>query len=95
MSLSKYDVLVSPVITEKAMRNQAENNEYTFQVDKRANKVDIKNTVESIYNVTVESVRVMNVRGKMKRVRQIPGRTASWKKGVVKLKAGDKIDFAN
>lgn len=90
---SIYDVIRSPIITEKGAIMQAENNKYMFQVAVSANKKEIKEAIEKIYNVKVTGVRTMNVRGKMKRVRAKFGLTSAWKKAIITLKAGDTIDF--
>ncbi|MBU4376383.1 MAG: 50S ribosomal protein L23 [Candidatus Omnitrophica bacterium] len=88
-----YEVLKSALQTEKGamMRPQ---NKYLFWVDKNANKIEIKNAVESIYRVTVEKVNTEMARGKNKRVRYAMGKTPDWKKAIVQLKIGDKIDIA-
>ena len=65
---------------------------YLFWVDTKANKVEIRNAVENIYKVKVDSVNTMNVKGKPKRVRYTVGMTSGWKKAVVTLKDGNKID---
>ena len=70
------------------------NNEYVFKVDKRANKHEIKRAVENLFSKKVKSVNTLNVRGKKKRERRADfGRTASWKKAIVKLKDGERIDL--
>jgi len=84
------DVIIKPIITEKTM-NLLADNKYTFIVDKKANKTEIKNAVENIFNVKVEKVSTMNVKGKPKRVGRFEGRTPSRKKAIVTLKPGQKI----
>ena len=69
-------------------------NKYLFWVDKKANKIDIRSAVEELYKVKVKRVNTMIARGKKKRVRFIEGKTPDWKKAVVTLKQGDKIDIA-
>jgi large subunit ribosomal protein L23 len=93
MQANAFDVIESPIITEKAMKNSAAFNQYSFKVNRQANKIDVKRAVETIYNVNVISVKISNVRGKMKRVRYQLGRTAAWKKAIVRLKSGQKIEF--
>ncbi len=93
MQTNAYDVIESPIITEKAVRNSSSFDQYSFKVKKQANKIDVKRAVEAIYNVNVLSVKIINVRGKMKRVRYQLGRTAAWKKAIVRIKAGQKIEF--
>ena len=65
---------------------------YLFWVDTKANKVEIRNAIENIYKVKVNKVNTLNVKGKPKRVRYTVGMTSGWKKAVVTLKEGDKID---
>jgi large subunit ribosomal protein L23 len=85
-------VLHAPVVTEKAT-NLRDRNTYTFKVDRRANKIQIRNAVESIFDVRVQSVRVVNVRRKPKRQGMFPGSTSAWKKAYITLRAGDAIEI--
>jgi large subunit ribosomal protein L23 len=87
-----HDILKKPLITEKST-SLLQDNKYTFQVDPKANKTEIKQAVESIFKVKVEKVNTMNVKGRIKRVRNIPGRTSATKKAIVTLKKGDKIEI--
>lgn len=84
------DIIIKPIITEKSMGLLADN-KYTFIVDKRANKTEIKNAIETIFNVRVEKVFTMIVKGKPKRMGRHVGRTSDRKKAVIVLKAGQKI----
>ena len=88
-------VLIEPVLTEKSagylMSENITSYVYTFKVGMSANKFDIKDAIESRFNVEVEAVNTMIVRGKVKRVRGRYGKAANWKKAVIKLKAGNKI----
>lgn len=84
------DIIIKPIITEKTMNLLVEN-KYTFIVDKRANKTEIKNAIESIFNVKVEKVYTMNVKGKPKRMGRSVGKTPDRKKAIVALKPGQKI----
>ncbi|NLW45516.1 MAG: 50S ribosomal protein L23 [Syntrophomonadaceae bacterium] len=90
MTKEARDIIIRPVITEKTMNLLAEN-KYTFLVDKRANKIEIKKAVEEIFNVKVDRVTTMNLRGKKKRMGRFEGRRPSRKKAVVFLKPGHKI----
>ena len=92
MSKIAQHVIISPVITEKSTE-LGQNRKYAFRVDDKASKVDIKNAIQDIFKVKVTSVNTMNVKGKWKRVRAQIGKTASWKKAIVTLKEGDKIEF--
>lgn len=86
------DVLKKPVLTEKSLTLLQEN-KYTFDVDVNANKIEIRNAVEKMFNVKVESVNVMNVRPKTKRVGRYTGKTNRRRKAIVKLAEGHKIDL--
>ncbi len=87
-----HDVIIQPLVTEKLIDNRREANEYNFMVNRRANKVEIKQAVERMFDVTVEDVRTMVVRGKEKRVRWATGYASDWKKAVVRLSEKDAID---
>ncbi|PPD58258.1 50S ribosomal protein L23 [Dehalogenimonas etheniformans] len=86
------DVLKKPLITEKNARLQ-EANQYAFEVSSEATKPQIKAAVESAYKVTVTGVNVLTVKGKEKRMGRGLYRAPNWKKALVTLKAGDKIQF--
>lgn len=85
------DIIHQPVITEKAVDLMAEN-KYTFKVDKRANKIEIKHAVEEIFKVHVVEVNTINMKGKRKRLGRSEGMTSSWKKAIVTLADGDSIE---
>ena len=88
-----HDIIIKPIITEKSMEDMAFG-KYTFAVDKKANKSEIKKAVESIFGVKVEKVNTMNYLGKMKRQGIHSGRRPSWKKAIVKLTDDSKkIEF--
>ena len=86
-----YDVVKTILRTEKGSKLEP-SGKYLFEVSPRANKIQIKMAVEEIYNVKVESVNTSIAPGKRKRVRQDFGYTADWKKAVVTLKEGQKIE---
>ncbi len=86
-------VIVRPLVTEKSMRIKEERNAVTFQVVPDANKVEIRHAVETIFNVKVAQVRTATVRGKLKRMGRFQGRRSSWKKAVVTLAPGHKIEL--
>ena len=90
-----FDIVETIRLTEKATLLGEKLNKYVFRVSPRANKLQIKTAVEKLFGKTVVSVNTANCSGKKKRQRQgTRGRTAHWKKAVVTLKAGDKIDLA-
>ncbi len=88
-----YKILKSLLTTEKGTY-LAEQNKYLFDVDKRANRLEIKRAVEEIYNVKVKKVNVVSMRGKVKRVRFKSGRTPDWKKAIVTLRPGYTIQVS-
>lgn len=87
-----YEVLRRPVITEKSM-TQAEDGLYTFEVDRRANKKQVKEAVEKAFDVTVEKVAIINVQGKKRRWGRKVVETSGWKKALVTLREGDRIQI--
>jgi large subunit ribosomal protein L23 len=89
-----YEVIKTVRITEKSTALTEKNNQYQVVVDRHANKLDIKYAVEQAFKVKVVGVNTMHVRGKPRRERTAQyGRTSAWKKAVVTLKAGDKIEL--
>lgn len=89
-----YDIVQRVRLTEKGSALQERDNSYVFAVQPRANKVEIRQAVERIFNVKVVRVNTMNCRGKMRRARtKQAGLTSNWKKAIVTLKEGDKIDL--
>jgi len=82
------------LITEKSNIDREETNKYHFQVDRRANKVEIAQAVEKLFKVKVTDVRVLNVLGKKKRLGRIMGQKSSWKKAIVTLAEGSRIEVA-
>ncbi|MBP3449648.1 MAG: 50S ribosomal protein L23 [Spirochaetaceae bacterium] len=84
------DILIEPVLSEKATLLREEG-KYVFKVHPDANKYEIKEAVRRLFNVKVVDCTVMNVGGKLKRVRTKPGRTSSWKKAIVRLAPGETI----
>ncbi|MBM3331668.1 50S ribosomal protein L23 [candidate division WOR-3 bacterium] len=85
-------VVLSHVVTEKAERLKAEQSRYTFKVSPTANKIEIRDAVERLFKVHVREVRVMNYLGKMRRMGRFAGRRSDWKKAVVTLKQGERIE---
>ena len=85
-------VILSLVVTEKAERLKAEQSRYTFKVAPTANKIEIRDAVERLFKVHVRDVRVMNFLGKMRRMGRFEGRRPDWKKALVTLKKGERIE---
>ena len=86
-------VLTRPLMTEKSMRVKDELNTVTFEVARDANKIEIRQAVEKVFNVKVASVRTQSREGKWKRMGRFEGRRPAWKKAVVKLQPGHKIEL--
>lgn len=86
------DILIRPLITERTTDLMTQG-KYVFVVDKRANKIQIADAVKEVFNVKVENVNTVNVKGKKKRMGRSVGKTASYKKAIVKLAAGETIEF--
>ena len=91
MSMDPYKIIDRPIITEEAQIQIAKANQYTFRVNPRATKGQIRAAVESAFSVKVTDVRTLVVRGKMKRMGRGYSKTQNWKKAIVTLKEGDKI----
>jgi Ribosomal protein L23 len=87
------DVLRKPVLTEKSLLLQQTENKYTFDVDVNANKTEVKDAVEKMFDVKVEKVNIMNVKPKTKRMGRYVGKTKKRKKAIVKLKEGYEINL--
>lgn len=90
--MNNYDIIFAPVITEKTAAMEAEG-KYVFKVDVRANKTQIKQAIESAFNVKVESINTMNNHPKDRRVGRYTGKTNRYKKAIVKLAKGSTISF--
>lgn len=88
------DVIKRPLIlTEKGNRLREEQNQYFFEVDRRANKIDIKKAVQTLFDVSVSDVRTLIMRGRTRRLGRIQAKGPNWKKAVVTLKSGEHIDL--
>jgi large subunit ribosomal protein L23 len=93
--MNANEIIRRPLVTEKSttMREDG-NNVIAFEVAPHANKIEVKNAVEALFKVKVDSVRMFNVRGKVKRMGRFEGKRRDWRKAYVKLKAGEKApDF--
>ncbi|MDR1941306.1 MAG: 50S ribosomal protein L23 [Endomicrobium sp.] len=87
------NIIKKPIVTEKASSLKEKDNKYTFMVDKDANKYQIKQAVETLFNVKVESVHTANYAGKSKRMGMHSGYRSDWKKAIVKLGKGQEIQM--
>ncbi len=93
MKLNIYDIIQEPLITEKITKDTEKLRKYGFKVHPQANKKQIKSAVEKVFNVHVTRVNTIQNSGKWRRVRFQPGKTAAWKKAIVTIKVGEKIDI--
>jgi large subunit ribosomal protein L23 len=86
-------IIRRPLITEKSTRQKEESRQYIFEVQRDANKIEIQSAVERLFKVKVLQVRNSNVLGKVKRLGRRYGKRPDWKKAIITLKEGDRIDF--
>lgn len=90
--MNSNDIIIRPIISEKTTELM-EQHKYVFQVARDANKLTVKKALKDLFNVTPEKVNILNVRGKNRRLRYRVGKRAAWKKAIVTLTAGDKIEI--
>ena len=88
-----YQIILSPRVTEKTTQVGEDSNQYVFHVVKDAKKSEVKGAVELLFEVNVEAVRIVNVKGKTKSFRMRPGKRSDWKKAYVRVQEGQVIDF--
>ena len=88
-----HQVLLRPIVSEKSTTRAEKHNQVVFEVLQDANKVEVRRAVEKLFDVNVESVQLINVRGKVKRFGKTPGQRSNWKKAYVRLGKGQDIDF--
>jgi large subunit ribosomal protein L23 len=93
MNKNAYGILKRPLITEKSTIEKDRGNKLVFEVDRRANKIEIKSAVEQMFKVNVLDVTTMTVRGKKKRVGRYFTKRSDWKKAMVTVKPGQRVEF--
>jgi large subunit ribosomal protein L23 len=91
--MDQYKVIKRPLITEKANLHKEQSNQIALEVDRQANKVEIRRAVEALLKTEVVEVKTMNVRGKARRMGRNVGRRPNWKKAIVRLAPGKRIEF--
>jgi large subunit ribosomal protein L23 len=91
--MNGYHIIRRPLVTEKSTLSKENNNQLVFEVAPKANKVEIRRAIESIFNVRVLRIRTIQMKGKKKRTGRIIGRRRNWKKAIVTLGAGERIEF--
>ena len=88
-----HEIIIRPLITEKTSIQKEMFNKVSFEVDRKANRIEIKKAVETVFNVRVASVKTMQITGKTKQRGRITGKRRDWKKAIVTLLPGERIDF--
>lgn len=88
-----YNIIQRPLITEKATSQKEKNNKISFVVHPKANKIQIKEAIEKLLEVKVDRVNVMNMEGKKKRMGRFEGKKSDWKKAIVTLREGEKLEL--
>jgi len=91
--MTLHEILKRPLITEKSTIQKETKNQLTFEVNRKANKVEIRRAVEKVFNVRVTDVRTIQMKGKAKRSGRILGKRQDWKKAVVTLAPGQHVEF--
>ena len=91
--MDSYQVLKRPLVTEKGTKQKEQATQIAFEVDRRANKILVRNAVESIFKVKVLGVKVINVKGKERRMGRNVGKKPDWKKAIVRIAPGETIEF--
>ncbi len=91
--IDPYQVLKRPLVTEKGTKQKEQSNQIAFEVDRRANKILVRNAVENIFKVKVLGVKVINVKGKERRIGRNVGKKPDWKKAIVRIAPGETIEF--
>ncbi|NOQ96282.1 MAG: 50S ribosomal protein L23 [Desulfobacterales bacterium] len=91
--IDPYQVLKRPLVTEKGTKQKEQSNQIAFEVDRRANKILVRNAVENIFKVRVLGVKVINVKGKERRIGRNVGKKPDWKKAIVRIAPGETIEF--
>lgn len=93
MMRNEYQVLVRPLVTEKNMQLHESENKVFFEVAPNANRIEVKRAVEKVFKVKVEKVNILNQNGKRVRFKMQMGKRKNWKKAIVTLKEGEKVDY--
>ncbi|OGL39173.1 MAG: 50S ribosomal protein L23 [Candidatus Schekmanbacteria bacterium RIFCSPHIGHO2_02_FULL_38_11] len=93
MKLNPHNIIKSPIVTEKSNIIKDSLNKVVFAVDKGANKVQVKNAVQYLFKVKIDRVHLMNVKGKTKNFGRFHGKRPDWKKAIITLKEGEKIEL--
>jgi large subunit ribosomal protein L23 len=90
---NQFGLIRKPRITEKVILLKEDNNKVVFEVARESNKIELKKAIESIFKVKVKKISTLNVKGKLKRQGKTEGRRADWKKAIITLEEGEKIEY--
>lgn len=88
-----HQIIRRPLLSEKTTTIKEDFNQVTFEVDRRANKIEVKNAVEQLFDVKVDKVRIQIVHGKQKRLGRFSGKRPNWKKAIITLQEGNTIEL--
>jgi large subunit ribosomal protein L23 len=88
-----HEIIIRPLVTEKTSIQKELYNQVSFEVDRRANRIEIRRAIETIFNVRVTGVKTMQINGKTKQRGRVVGKRRNWKKAIVTLMPGERIDF--
>ncbi len=91
--MNYHDLIIKPLITEKTTIQKEVANQISFEVDRRTNRIEIKRSIENLFDVKIAKVRTMQMKGKTKRRGRFVGKRRDWKKAIVTLMPGERIDF--
>ena len=90
--MNSHDIIRHPVLTEKSRYQQTDSNKFTMEVEKNANRIEIKRAVQDVFKEKVAAVNTMNVTGKRNRMRGIRGKKRDWKRAIITLSPGERIE---
>ncbi len=91
--MNYHAIIRRPIISEKSTMQKEVSNQLSFEVDRKANRIEIKKAIQSLFSVQVDAVRTLQIKGKFKKRGRIIGKRKDWKKAIVTLKPGERIEF--
>ena len=91
--MNYHAIIKRPIVSEKSTMQKEVSNQLSFEVDKKANRIEIKKAIQSLFSVQVDAVRTLQIKGKYKQRGRIIGKRRDWKKAIVTLKPGERIEF--
>jgi len=91
--MNYHAIIKRPIVSEKSTMQREVSNQFSFEVDRKANRVEIKKAIQSLFSVQVDGVRTLQIKGKYKQRGRIIGKRRDWKKAIVTLKPGERIEF--